>query len=118
METQDHAISHERTPEGLVVRIRGRFDRAAGVDIEAVLADTAKAGDVVVLSLEGVEYISSSGVASLVKLSAGQGIRIAAAPQCVMHTIGLAGIEKILHLYASEATALQGVGDGSPPGGL
>lgn len=105
-----YELSHERLEAGVVVRIKGKFDRDAGSEIEELLLDKAQAGDVVVLTLQEVEYISSSGVAALVKLSAGKGLRIAAAAECVMHVVSLAGIGSILHLYDSEAGAFNATG--------
>ena len=107
---ETYALTHERVPAGLVLRAGGKFDRDAGGAIEALLKVEAKPGDVVVLTMSGVDYISSSGVAALVKLSASQGVRLAALADCVKHTIGLAGIEPILHIYESESGALDAAG--------
>ena len=108
---ETNALTHERVSEtALVLRAGGKFDREAGSAIEKLLEAEARKGDVVVLTMSDVEYISSSGVASLVKLSASQGVRLAALAECVKHTIGLAGIEPILHVYASESEALDAAG--------
>jgi anti-anti-sigma factor len=105
-----YALTHERVSQGLLLRAGGKFDRDAGGAIEEVLKAQAQSGDVVVLTMSDVEYISSSGVAALVKLSASQGVRLAALAECVKHTIGLAGIEPILHIYESESGALDAAG--------
>jgi anti-anti-sigma factor len=110
MDTKAYELSHQRLDAGLVLRVKGKFDRQAGSEIEGLLLEHARAGDVVVLTLKDVDYISSSGVAALVKLSAGQGMRIAAAAECVIHVVSLAGINSILHLYDSEADALNAAG--------
>lgn len=107
---ESYALSHERVSAGLLLRAGGKFDRAAGGAVEDLLKAQAQSGDVVVLTMSDVDYISSSGVAALVKLSASQGVRLAALAECVKHTVGLAGIEPILHIYESESGALNAAG--------
>jgi anti-anti-sigma factor len=95
-------LQQERFPDALVVRAHGKFDRPAAEAIEALLGDGAPA---VVLNLGGVEYISSSGVAALVKLSATRGVRIASPAPCVRDVLSLAGIERVLRIHEDEEQA-------------
>lgn len=110
MNAKTYELTHERVDTGVILRIKGKFDRQTGADIQELLGQQAQAGDVVVLTLKDVDYISSSGVAALVKLSAGQGLRLAAVAECVLHVVSLAGIQTILHIYDSEADALNAAG--------
>jgi len=96
----------EHPSEGvLVLRATGKFDRDAG---EAVAERMNAHSGTCVLNMAGVEYISSTGVAFLAKLSAGEGLRIASPAECVRHTLSLAGVERIMAIYADEAAAKQG----------
>ncbi len=97
-----YQLSHEAIPGGVVVRVRGKFDREAGVAVEEVLRGHE---GLRVVNLGQVEYLSSTGVAMLAKLSASLGLRIAAPAECVRHTLSLAGVERILAIYADEGEA-------------
>ncbi len=99
----NYELTHETTDNAIVVRAKGKFDREAGSAVEALLASHEGPR---VLSLGAVDYISSSGIAALVKLSAHMGLRVAAIPQNILHTLSLAGIERILSIHADEAKAL------------
>lgn len=99
-------LEHERHADAIVVRARGKFDRGAAAAIEALLG-----GDTdprVVLNLGLVEYISSSGVAALVKLSSTHALRIASPAACVRDVLSLAGIERILSIHQDEEAARAG----------
>lgn len=100
-------LEHERLPDAIVVRARGRFDAGAGEAIEQLLrVQQGPCSDpCVVLNLCAVEYISSSGVAALVKLSATRPLRIADPAQCVRDVLSLAGIERILSIHVDEEAA-------------
>lgn len=98
-------LEHERHPDTIVVRARGTFDRGAAAAIEALL----DGGDGrIILNLGQVEYISSSGVAALVKLSSTRPLRIASPAPCVRDVLSLAGIERILSIHQDEEAARAG----------
>lgn len=97
-------LNEEQQGPALILRARGKFDREAG---EAVAATMERAGGLCVLNMSSVDYISSTGVAFLAKLSAGKGLRIASPAECVRNTLSLAGVERILSIYASEAEAVK-----------
>ena len=99
-----YELTHDTIEGALVVRAKGKFDRQAGSAVEVMLA---KHDGLRVLSLAAVDYISSSGIAALVKLSANMGLRIAAIPQNIYHTLSLAGIERILSIHDDEAQAIR-----------
>lgn len=96
-------LEHEQLPDAIVVRARGRFDAGAGEAIEQLLR--VERGACVVLNLREVAYISSSGVAALVKLSATRPLRIADPAQCVRDVLSLAGVERILSIHVDEEAA-------------
>jgi len=98
-----YELSHETVGQALVMRASGKFDQAAGSAVEALLSESQRG--VVVLNLSEVEYISSTGIAMIVKMTAAKGLRLAALADCVANTLSLAGIEKILSIYADEEAA-------------
>lgn len=85
-----------------VVRAAGRFDAATAQAIEALLPRAEPC----VLTLDAVEYLSSSGVAGLVKLNAGRPLRIARPAACVRDVLSLAGIDRLLSIHDDEDAAL------------
>ncbi|MBX3471852.1 MAG: STAS domain-containing protein [Planctomycetes bacterium] len=99
-------LEHERHPDAIVVRARGKFDGGAAEAIEALLP--AGRAERVVLNLGQIDYISSSGVAALVKLSSTRPLRIASPAQCVRDVLSLAGIERILSIHGDEEAARAG----------
>jgi anti-anti-sigma factor len=101
-----YELTHETDPEGvLILRASGKFDRLAGTAVqERMLAHEG----VCVLNLKGIEYISSTGVAFLAKLSASSGLRIANPAECVQNILSLAGVERIMSIFPDEAAARQG----------
>ncbi|MBL4847078.1 MAG: STAS domain-containing protein [Planctomycetes bacterium] len=98
-------LTEDRADGALVLRASGKFDRGAG---EAVAAHMDAHEGTCVLNMADVEYISSTGVAFLAKLSAGQGLRIADPADCVRNILSLAGVERILSIFASDEEAKQG----------
>ena len=95
--SETYQIQEERAEGALILRASGKFDRGAG---EAVAATMEANPGTCVLNMASVEYISSTGVAFLAKLSAGKGLRIASPADCVRNTLSLAGVERIRHLPA------------------
>lgn len=98
-------LSEERRGEALILRARGKFDREAA---EAVAASMERGPGRYVLNMSLVDYISSTGVAFLAKLSAGKGLRIASPAECVSNTLSLAGVERILSIFATDEEAAGG----------
>ncbi|MGE0711245.1 MAG: STAS domain-containing protein [Planctomycetota bacterium] len=100
-----YELTHETQDGFLILRASGKFDREAGVAVQERMS--AHPGTCV-LNLEAVQYISSTGVAFLAKLSAGEGLRIASPAECVLNTLSLAGVERIMAIYPDETAARQG----------
>lgn len=96
-------LQHERHTDAFVVRARGKFDAGAAQAIDLLLR--TERSPRIVLNLDLVDYISSSGVAALVKLSATRPLRIGGAAACVRDVLSLAGIERVLSIHADEETA-------------
>lgn len=94
-------LEQESLPDALVVRAKGKFDAVAGEALEKLVRGQPK----VVLNLQKIDYISSSGIAALVKLSARSALRIASPAPCVRDVISLAGIERVLSIHADEEAA-------------
>jgi len=101
---ESYEVTHETIDGARVVRVKGKLDRDAGAVIEEVLG--AHSGPCV-LNLEGVEYISSTGVASLVKLTSNRSAQIACPPDCVTDVLSLAGVTKILSIHGDERAAIE-----------
>jgi anti-anti-sigma factor len=86
---------------GSVLRVRGKFAHEAALAIEASLTEHPAPH---VLNLSEVDYISSTGVAALVKLST-KGVQMASPATCVRDVLSLAGIERILTLHPDDQAA-------------
>jgi anti-anti-sigma factor len=100
-----YELIEEQSEDALILRASGKFDREAG---EAVASHMGTYTGTCVLNMSEVQYISSTGVAFLAKLSAGKGLRIAAPADCVRNTLSLAGVERILKIFASDEAAKEG----------
>ncbi len=103
MTQQGYRLTAHLSGEVLVVEAEGKFDREVGLGVLQRLQEHQGPS---ILNLSKVEYISSSGVAMLVKLSATHGVRLSCPSECVPYTLGLAGILRIVTLYTDDAAAL------------
>lgn len=100
---QPFQLEAEERGGAKVVRARGKFDAATGQAVEGLLPASGPC----VLALGGVDYISSSGVAALVKLATTRGVKLADPAACVRDVLSLAGIERILAIHADVDAALK-----------
>lgn len=98
-------LTEERSDDVLILRASGKFDRGAGTAVQEKMQEHP---GVCVLNMGEVQYISSTGIAFLAKLSAGSGLRIASPAECVRHTLSLAGVERIMSIFPDEAAAKEG----------
>ena len=105
--SEPYELTLEHSQGTLILRARGKFDEAAG---EAVATHISAHGGDCVLNMSSVDYISSTGVAFLAKLSAARGLRIAAPAECVRNMVSLAGIERILSISEAREEAEPGQG--------
>jgi len=89
---------------GAVARVRGAFDARCAAGLEARAADLAP-GESVVLSLGGVDYLSSSGVEEIVQLASRFRVALAAPSEAVVRVLTLAEVWPVLAVGTSEAEA-------------
>ena len=95
----------------VVLRLVGRMDSAAAPLLAQRCATISKSGRTLVLNMEGVTFIVSSGVGSL--LAAAEGFRqagcqlhLVALPPSVASVIRLLNLHKFLPIHATEADAM------------
>jgi anti-anti-sigma factor len=96
-------LTSERSGDVLVVRASGRLDGETGDELCRL---TERAGEPVVLVLREVVYISSSGIAALVRVSSRSQLRLASVPRSVQDVLGLAGVERLFSIFGDEHAAL------------
>jgi len=95
----------------VVLRLVGRMDSAAAPLLAQRCAAISKSGRTLVLNMEGVTFIVSSGVGAL--LAAAEGFRqadrelhLVALPPAVAAVIRLLNLHKFLPIHATEAEAM------------
>lgn len=86
-----------------VLRVQGKFDRDAGMAVDEIVGRDPRR---CVLNLAAVNYISSSGVAELVRLATRRGVRVASPAACVQDVLNLAGIAALIQIHQDEQAAL------------
>lgn len=87
-----------------VLRVQGKFDRDAGLAVETLVGHDTRLRSV--LNLADVSYISSSGIAELVRLATRRGVRVASPAACVQDVLHLAGISALIPIHQDEQAAL------------
>jgi len=107
-----------RTREGdgqVVVTLRGELDAAEAAQVAASLAVVATSGRTVIVDLEGLEFIDSSGLAALVRarqhaLRAGCDLLLAAPQQQVLRMLAITRLidDFAVHAYVDEAAGITG----------
>lgn len=97
-----YALESETVEGTFVARLSGKLDREAGEALETLLVGSHPP---YVVNLSAVDYLSSSGVAALVKLTATKAIVIAAPADCVVDVLSLAGVGPILKIASDETQA-------------
>lgn len=97
-----YALESETVEGTFVARLSGKLDRDAGEALESLLHERQPP---YVVNLSAVNYLSSSGVAALVKLTATKQIVIAAPADCVVDVLSLAGVGPILKIVPNEEAA-------------
>lgn len=105
MASESGQLSREETGGKTVIRARGKLDQDLG---EELVRMVEQASGAIVVSLGGVVYLSSSGIAALVKVAMKRDLRIAAAPACVLDVLDLAGVQSLFRFFQDEAGALGG----------
>ena len=101
-----------REQEGkLVVRLEGDVDLEHSAKIRDLLLDQVAAGKDVLVDLSAVEYIDSSGIASLVEAlqvarDKGTDLLLVAVSQQAMRVLRLARLDKVFSIHGDLDSAL------------
>jgi anti-anti-sigma factor len=109
-------IAQEKSGEVLVVAFVGRLDAAGARPAEARLLEAIEAGERrLVLDLQGLEYVSSVGLRSLMtaakRMKAVDGkIVVCALKPVIEQVFEIAGFDRLFPRYASRAEAVQAQG--------
>lgn len=108
----DLEVTSVRTRGGTVLlRVSGRLDAQSASVLLGQCNAVRAAGDNLVLNLNGVTFIASSGIGALLALveqfaEAKRGVRFAAPSPPVDSVIRLLNLEQFLTIYSTEADAL------------
>ncbi len=98
-------------PGGMdVLRVIGRLDARTSPLLIEQCVPVRERGRPLILNLEGVTFLSSSGIGSLLALTEefrerGASLRLAAPSQTVREAVELLNLQEFLALYDSEADA-------------
>lgn len=101
-------LAREDKKGAVVIRASGKLDATAGEELVRMAEEVRSA---LVIVLKDVVYISSSGIAALVRLTAKDDLRLAQAPSCVRGVLEIAGVEPMFRFFDDEPAALSA----SPP---
>ncbi len=97
----------------LVMQCVGRL--VAGEEVQAFHREVTKAlteMPVAVINLNGVQFLDSSGIGTLVRLAghartAGGDVKLCCVPEIIHKTLKLTKVDRVLEVHASEADALE-----------
>lgn len=89
-----------------VVVFEGDIDLSTSPDARKILLDCVGKGKPVIADLSGLNYIDSSGVASLIEAlqgskQAGQGFALANVSDSAMRVLQLANLDKVFAIHAT-----------------
>jgi anti-anti-sigma factor len=96
-------LNREDKPGVVVIRASGKLDANAGEELVRMSEEVSSA---LVVVLRDVSYISSSGIAALVRLTSKDDLRLADAPSCVRGVLEIAGVERLFRFFDDEPAAL------------
>ena len=107
------AIETDITPGVSIIKVKGRVDSETAPQLDkALLKLLADGQNKIVLNLEGVDYISSMGLRSLVRglkgaRGAGGDLRLVSVPEAIMVLLRTVGMLQIFKMFSTteEATA-------------
>lgn len=111
-ETPRLAIVVDRTSLGMVVRLAGELDLSTGRGLCAQLTELlAGAGPRLVIDVDGLEHLDSSGLRVLLTLGrdahrAGVELRVVCTSQRHVRLFRITGLSQLLHVCESEEEAL------------
>lgn len=106
-------IQTRQADDILVVEMEGRLDsRAAGSSHDEMLRLIQADNKQIVINLEKLDFVSSAGLrvflrASKLLSTSGGELKLCCANELIEKVIRTAGFDSLLHLYDTEAEALQ-----------
>ena len=107
-------ISVREAGEFNVVELNGNFDTRTAIDVQSELTRLIEKGNKrLLINMEKVEYISSSGLRVLLftakqLLAAAGDLRLCRLNDTVQEIFTISGFNKILNVYGTEEEALTG----------
>lgn len=109
----DLSVNSTRTGEVTVVAIAGRVDSVTAAALDAELDKAVRENSKLVLDLRQVEYLSSAGVRSIIRVSqsakkSGGGVKLAAIPAQVLEVLENVGVTHMMQSYPSVEGAVTG----------
>ena len=108
------AIETDVTQEVTLVKLKGRVDSDSAPELDSALAKLLEDGrNKIVLDLQGMDFMSSAGLRSLVKAlkaaqSAGGGVHLAAVSKDVEGVLLTVGMTQMFKLFATNEEAAAG----------
>ena len=107
----DFSIKSERNGQVTVVSVGGRIDSVTAAKMDEELAKIVRENKKLVLDLNGIVYLSSAGVRSIVRVSqntqkSGGGVKLAHLPEHVAEVLHMVGVTHVLQSHASVAEAV------------
>ncbi len=103
-------VEIERRDGGALARLTGKVDHELVESLRSKLPGSDAPDAALVVELAGVDYVSSSGLAALARLSTLGDVRFAALPGAVRDVVGLAGLDRILSIFDDVGAALAAPG--------
>ncbi|MBI4574656.1 MAG: STAS domain-containing protein [Planctomycetes bacterium] len=100
--TSDEPFALRREGDVVVVTLRGRFDQELCPRLRSALGAEKR----LVMDLGGVDYLSSSGIGELVRLSIERKLKLAALNDKVRGVLQLAQVDRILEIHPTVAEAV------------
>lgn len=111
-ETDDGLVLTLESPaEGmLVVEVDGELDMLTAPDLRRVVLDRLDTTSTIVLGLDGVVFLGTSGLAALIEMRehaqrVGATLRLACTERRVLRPLGIAGLHHLFEIHDSVADA-------------
>lgn len=106
-------VGFEETQGALVITpIAKRLDATVAPEFRTLVSDRVSKAQLVVLALDKVTFIDSSGLAALIslikRLPRGGELRLASVSSSIRSLIAITRLEKLLPVYDNVASALRG----------
>ena len=113
-------IKSEKQGSAFVVAVRGRMDRVSALEFDRAFTGWLQGGEsLFVVDMEGLEYISSAGLRSLLAANQqlqGRGqIRLCNVNGLVREVFAVSGFESLFTVYPDLAAALKSRAPGAEP---